>query len=113
MELLVKYVAAHNRGVRSGDFRALADLLHPTATMRFDGIDAGPFDSADAILRAFRDSPPDDELTIGPCRKIGPTTIEATYGWARDRGRMGGRLRVTTERGRISAIFVGALGAAG
>ena len=106
IELLGEYVEAHNHGVRTGDFDALGELLLPTASMRFHGIETGPFDSAAAILQAFRDHPPDDELTIGACRAFGPRTVEATYGWERGRGQSAGRLRITAERDRISAIRV-------
>ncbi len=80
-ELLAAYVEAHNEGVRSGDYSALADLLLPTASMRFSGIAAGPFDSAAAILQAFREKPPDDELVAVTVRRVGEQRAEARMRW--------------------------------
>ena len=104
--LLADYVRAHNHGVRTADFRALGELLLPTATLRFHGIGVGPFDGATAVLQAFCDQPPDDELTVGPCRDFEANTVEAAYGWARAPGQSAGRLRITAQRDRISAIRV-------
>ena len=105
-ELLTAYVEAHNAGVRSGDYEALGDLLLPTASLRFQGIEIGPFDSAQAILQGFREQPPDDELVVQSIRTIGDKTAVATYAWAGAPGRSAGHLRISAQRGRISAIRV-------
>ncbi len=109
-ELLAAYVEAHNLGVRSGDFEALAGLLLPTASMRFHGIDIGPFANAEAILQAFREQPPDDELMVGPVRTIGEKIAEATYAWAGAPSKSAGRLRITAQRGLVSKIRIEAFG---
>ena len=105
-DLLLAYVKAHNAGFLSGDFEALGELLHPTASMRFQGIESGPFDSAEAILQGFREHPPDDELVVRSIRAIGEKTAEAIYGWADAHGKAAGRLRVVAHRELISAIRV-------
>ncbi len=105
-ELLTAYVKAHNAGFRSGDFEALGELLFPTASMRFHGIEIGPFNSAKAILQAFREQPPDDELVVQSIRTIGEKTAEATYAWASASGKSAGRLRILAQRGLISAIRI-------
>ena len=105
-ELLTAYVKAHNAGFRSGDFEALGELLLPTASMRFQGSGIGPFDNANAILQAFREQPPDDELVVQSIRAIGDKTAEATYAWESAPGRLAGRLRVVVQRELISAIRV-------
>ena len=105
-ELLAAYVEAHNLGVRSGNFDGLAELLLPTASMRFQGIDFGPFGSAEAILQAFRDRPPDDELVVGAVRTTGERIAEATYAWASAPSKSAGRLRITAQRGLVSAIRI-------
>ena len=105
-ELLAACVEAHNVGVRSGDVEALAGLLLPTASMPFHGIDIGPFANAEAILQAFRDRPPDDELVVGAVRTIGERAAEATYAWANAPGKSAGRLRITAQRGLVSAIRI-------
>ena len=85
-ELLAAYVKAHNAGFRSGDFKALGELLLPTASMRFHGVEIGPFDNAKAILQAFSAKPPDDELVVVSLLGIGEKTAGATYGWASAHG---------------------------
>ena len=105
-ELLAAYVKAHNAGFRSGDFEALGELLLPTASMRFHGIEMGPFDNAEAILQAFREQPPDDELAVQSIRAISDKAAEATYAWASAPGKLAGRLRVVAHRGLISAIRI-------
>ncbi len=74
--------------------------------MRFHGIEIGPFDNAEAILQAFREHPPDDELVVQSIRAIGEKTAEATYGWADAHGKSAGRLRIVTHRELISAIRI-------
>ena len=105
-EHLATYVAAHNVGVRTGDFAALAALLLPTASMRFSGTATGPFDSAAAILQAFRAQPPDDELVTVTVRATGEHTAAAVYAWANAPGKSAGRLRIATQRGLISTIRI-------
>ncbi len=105
-DLLLAYVKAHNAGFRSGDFEALGALLLPTASMRFQGIESGPFDNANAILQAFREQPPEDELVVQSIRAIGDKTAEAIYGWADAHGKSAGRLRVVAHRELISGIRI-------
>ncbi len=105
-ELLAAYVEAHNAGVQSGSYEALGDLLLPTASMRFHGMEIGPFDSAKAILEGFREHPPDDELVVQSIRTMGDKTVVATYGWASAPGKLAGRLCISTQRDLISAIRV-------
>ena len=105
-ERLAAYVEAHNAGVRTGDFAALAELLHPTASMRFSGTATGPFDSAAAILQAFREQPPDDELVTVTVRATGEHAAEAVYAWASAPSKSAGRLRISTHRDLISKIRI-------
>ena len=107
-ELLAAYVEAHNLGVRTGNFDRLAELLLPTASMRFHGIDAGPFGNAEAILHEFHERPPDDELVVASIRGTGDRIAEATYAWASAPGRSAGRLRITAQRGLVSSIRIDA-----
>jgi len=101
-ELLRAYVERHNEGVRAGEFLRLAAILSRDAAMRFHGIPAGgPFEGARAILAAFAESPPDDELVI-----LEQQGVEALYAWRREPERPAGRLRITVTRGRITAIDV-------
>ena len=105
-ELLSAYVEAHNAGFRSGDFEAVNELLHPTASMRYYGIEMGPFDSAEAILQGFRVQPPADELVVQSIRAVGDKSATATYSWAGAPGKSAGRLHVIALRELISAIRI-------
>ncbi len=105
-ELLAAYVEAHNLGVRTGNFDRLAELLLPTASMRFHGSDAGPFGNAEAILDAFYERPPDDELVVNSIHGTGDRLAEATYAWANAPGQSAGRLRITAQRGLVSTIRI-------
>ena len=105
-ELLAAYVEAHNEGVRSGDYEALGALLLPTASLRFTGSAAGPFDNAAAILQAFREQPPEDELVVQSIRTKGDKTAVATYSWANAPGKSAGRLGILAQRGLISSIRI-------
>ncbi len=100
-ELLRVYVERHNEGVRAGEFLRLAGLLADYASMRFHGTKVGPFEGAAAILAAFAEHPPDDELVI-----LEQRDVEATYAWRREPERPAGRIRITVARGRIAAIDV-------
>jgi hypothetical protein len=100
-QILRAYVEAHNGGVRSGDFARLGALLTEDATMRFKGIDAGPFVGRAAILAAFAKSPPRDELVL-----LTQRGAQATYAWRRRRTRPAGRIRIVVSGDRISAIDV-------
>lgn len=58
------YVAAHNRGVVSGDFSELVGRFAADGQLEFDGFAIGPFVGRDAIAEAFRLRPPTDELVL-------------------------------------------------
>jgi len=109
-ELVAAYAEAHNAGVRTRDFTALGALLHPTASMRFRGGTAGPYDNAIAIVRAFREQGPTDELRVLQVRRAGENNAVATYAWSEDPGRAAGRLHLAARRGLISSIRVEVFG---
>jgi hypothetical protein len=87
--------------VRAGEFARLHGLFADYASMRFHGLPVGPFVGPDAIVAAFAEHPPDDELVI--LRQSG---AEAVYAWAKEPETVRGRLRITVARGRIAAIDV-------
>lgn len=103
-ELLEKYVALHNRGVREGDFTELGALFHPNARLAFRGVPLGPFEGRDAIARAFAERPPSDELRIRHTSER-PGTIFATYGWAAAPA-VGGSLRARHDGDRIRELLI-------
>ena len=62
--LLKDFVEHFNRGVETGDFRALLKLFAPDATLWYSGVKRGPYFGRDAIQAGYRSAPPDDELEI-------------------------------------------------
>jgi hypothetical protein len=106
METIVRrYERAHRLARQTGSLAGLHSLFLPEATMTFTGIDAGPFEGRDAILRAFRDRPPDDDLLILSWVD-GEGTIDAVYAWETDPRSIAGRLIFTLRDGRIAALEV-------
>ena len=104
-ELLHRYVDSHNRGVRSGDFDALARLFREDGVLAFDAIRAGPFRGPAAIRQAFRARPPDDELVLGDVTDVAGEA-EATYAWRRDPAAIEGTLRLRGDRGEIAELRI-------
>ena len=58
------HVAAFNAAVGSGDWTTFAASFATDARMDFVGVPVGPFNGRDAIAAAYRDSPPDDTMTV-------------------------------------------------
>jgi steroid delta-isomerase len=104
-ELLEDHVERFNEGVRTGDFAPMLDNFAVGATMAFEGVPVGPFVGRDAIARAYRDQPPDDELDVLDTRHDGDTVV-AGYAWRREPVKRAGELRLTVEGNRISRLVV-------
>jgi hypothetical protein len=102
--LLRAYIDAHNEGMTTGSFAALAALFADDGVLRFEGIPLGPFEGPAAIEGAFRDFPPDDELDLG--------TVEVRDEWAlgasqwRDSGERAGVARLRARGGRIDELII-------
>ena len=102
-DLLKRYVALHNHGVRTGDFTQLVSLFAPSAVMRFENAAFGPLDGASEIADAFSTHPPDDELEL---LSVAPTGQRATYAWATQRRVAAGELRLRDRDGLIIELVV-------
>jgi steroid Delta-isomerase len=105
LELLNEHVERFNRGVRSGDFGSMLELLTEDASLDFVGVPAGPFQGRDAIAAAYRDQPPDDEIEVLEASETGADVL-ARYAWLRDEGRAAGDLRLTRDGDRIARLVV-------
>lgn len=105
--LLTRYVRAHNRGVRSGDFSQLVELFAGHASMSFHGLPRpfGPFDGRDAIAEAFAAHPPDGELVLDAIESDGEF-VRARYRWRAQPDAPGGRLRLRAHRDRIAELTI-------
>ena len=95
IELLKKYVEAHNEIVRTGKSDALAPLFTESAEMHFHGLDVGPFIGKEAIVRAIHEKPPSDELVL---------LQDGAYAWKT--GGTGGELRILVEGDLIARLDV-------
>ena len=105
VDLLYEYVARHNQGVRTGDWEALGESLTDDARLEFEGIDVGPFAGRDAIVVAYTERPPDDEVRVLSAEDGIP--VVARYAWVAAPGEDAGRLELTVEAGLVSRIVVG------
>ena len=102
-ELLERHVRAFNNGVRSGDWEPMLVLFADDAELRFENVPAGPFRGIDAIRTAYREQPPDDEITLLGVQDDGERTITAAFAWMRGGT---GRLVLEHERGLVSRLTV-------
>jgi RimJ/RimL family protein N-acetyltransferase len=105
VRLLHDYVGDHNEGVRTGDWSGLGAWFEDDAELVFDGVPVGPFVGRDAIVAAYRERPPDDQvLTFRVENADGEVT--ALYGWLASPSEVAGRMIVTTEGERIRRLRV-------
>ncbi len=103
--LLHEYVARHNAGVRDGDWEALGERLADDAVLELEGIDTGPLAGREAIVAAYRERPPDDELRVLRVEEDGPT-VAAGYAWSATPEAEAGTLRLTHDDGLITRVVV-------
>lgn len=104
-ELLRSYTTLHNAGVQTGDFEPILALFRDNARMIFRGICQGPFIGREAIAKAFKDNPPDDELIVIGIIEY-DTAIQATYGWSKNPGVVDGMLHLVDEEGLIKKLTI-------
>jgi 3-hydroxyisobutyrate dehydrogenase-like beta-hydroxyacid dehydrogenase len=103
--LLHRHVALFNEGVRSGNFEPMLSQFSDDADLVFEGVPAGPFHGRSAILDAYRQRPPDDEIDLLEVRPHA-TEIEADYAWRRDGGQRAGRMIVEPAARQIKRLVV-------
>jgi len=103
--LLHEYVMVHNECVRTGDWEPLAAWFTEDAELAFDGVPVGPFEGREAIARAYRERPPDDEVVIFGAEEEDGSVV-ARYGWLRAPGDVAGRMLVTPRDGKIARLVV-------
>jgi hypothetical protein len=104
LQLLTRYIEAHNAGVRTGDFTAVVSLFHTDGKLRFQGASLGPFSGRAMIAKAFRDSPPVDQLTIQSATSLSIDTAEAIFGWKQSDAR--GRIVLRATEHGIDELVV-------
>jgi RimJ/RimL family protein N-acetyltransferase len=105
VDFLYEYVARHNQGVRTGDWEPLGECLAEDARLELTGVEAGPFDGREAILDAYRERPPDDEVRILDAAES-TDGVEAVYSWAQDPERRAGRMLLALRDSAIERLVV-------
>lgn len=105
VQLLNQHVDRFNRAVRTGEWDEMMAFFADDAELRFEGIPVGPFEGRDAITRAYREQPPDDEVLLVDAEEVGGEAI-AGYSWAADPERRAGEMRLTERDGRIARLVV-------
>lgn len=81
-EIIERWLAVVNEGVRTGRWTGIEQLLRDDAEMEFVGIPVGPFIGREAIVEAYRTQPPDDAFVrLGAVSHKGPWFV-STYAWS-------------------------------
>ena len=104
-DLLYEYVARHNLGVRHGDWEALGECFADDAVLEFEGIPVGPFEGRHAIVEAYTERPPDDEVRIVEVLDNAGLVV-ARYAWATEPGVVAGLLTVRLAGTLIARVTV-------
>jgi len=105
VDFLYEYVARHNQGVRTGDWEPLGECFAEDATLEFEGVPVGPFAGRDAILAAYREHPPDDEVRILFAEERAGG-VDAGYSWAVAPERQAGRMLLDLQGSSIERLVV-------
>ncbi len=105
LDFLYEYVARHNAGVRDGEWGPLAECFADDAVLEFEGVAVGPFAGREAIVTAYEQRPPDDEVRVLDAEEQGDTVV-ARYAWAAAPEVQAGRLRLTREGDEIARLVV-------
>ena len=83
VDFLYEYVARHNPECGTGDWEPLGECFAEDAVLEFEGIPLGPFAGRDALVAAYRERPPDDEVRV--------LSRRGATGWGRGPLLVGGR----------------------
>jgi steroid Delta-isomerase len=105
VQLLHQHVDRFNHAVRAGEWEEMVSYFTDDAELRFEGVPAGPFEGREAIARAYREQPPDDEVVILDADQMDDETV-AGYAWAANPERRAGEMRLTERDGRIARLVV-------
>jgi RimJ/RimL family protein N-acetyltransferase len=106
VDLLYEYVARHNQGVRTGDWEALGECFADDAVLAFEGLASGPFAGRDAIVAAYCERPPDDEVRLLAAAERDDGSAGARYRWAGAPDAPGGSLLLTPAGEKIEQLVV-------
>lgn len=93
---------AFNTGVRTGDWEPMLARFADEAELHFENAPAGPFVGVDAIRRAYRAQPPDDEILLLGIQDEEERVV-AAFAWSRGGT---GRLLMEHDGGTVTKLTV-------
>lgn len=93
---------AFNAGVRTGDWEPMLARFADDAELHFENAPAGPFVGLDAIRRAYREQPPDDEILLLGIQDEEERVV-AAFAWT---GGGTGRLLMEHDGGTVTKLTV-------
>jgi acetyltransferase (GNAT) family protein len=99
------YLGDFNECVRAGDWSQLGPWFAEDAELLFDGVPVGPFAGRDAIMAAYRERPPDDQLLTFRA-EASNDGVTALYGWLATPGSVSGQIVLTRAGERIRTLRV-------
>ena len=105
VDFLYEYIARHNAGVRDGEWGPLGECFADGAVLEFEGVAVGPFAGGEAIVAAYEQRPPDDEVRVLDAEEQGHTVV-ARYAWAAEPEVQTGRLSLTREGDKIARLVI-------
>ena len=91
--------------MRSGDWEPLGECFAEDAVLAFEGVPVGPFAGREAILAAYRERPPDDEVRVLSADESADG-VAADYSWAAAPERQAGRMVLTLRDSTIARLVV-------
>jgi RimJ/RimL family protein N-acetyltransferase len=113
VRFLHDYLGELNECIRTGDWSQLEPWFAEDAELSFEGVPVGPFAGRDAILAAYRERPPDDQLITFRTEE-GAGEVIALYGWLAAPATVSGRLVLTPaadeQISRLRVTFEDGLG---
>lgn len=105
-QLLKKFVAAFNTGVRTGDFSHVVEFFTDDAALDFEGIpERGPILGRDDIAAHYREDPPDDEILVKRW-KMQHNGIAAEFYWRDVPEAVGGCAFIEPRGDRIARLTI-------
>jgi hypothetical protein len=103
--LLDRHVELFNHGVREGDFGLMVAQFTEDAELVFEGPKIGPFHGRETIAAAYREQPPDDEISVSNARVV-DGEIVVDYTWRGQPQRRAGEMRITPAGEQIARLVV-------
>jgi hypothetical protein len=96
------HVRAFNHGVRTGEWEPMLAPFADDAELHFENVPVGPFVGLDAIRRAYREQPPDDELALLGIQAE-EDRVTAAFAWRRGGT---GRMVLELDGGAVTRLTV-------